>query len=127
MVKTATGLQSKQIVEEFEFRAVVVYLVKQVLLPKGSRVARAGHVAALGYLVRDHVLTLDNDDFEWLVEALLSVLHFDVNSTLAMPLTPEELTVSWFCSYFIPVPFLSHFYSIFFSSCVKSKQPQQSQ
>jgi hypothetical protein len=91
MVKMTSG-SNKQIVEAFEFRAVVDYLVKQVLLPKGSRACRAGHVAALGYLVRDHVLSLENDDFEWLVETLLSVLHFDVNTSVPPPLTPEELT-----------------------------------
>jgi hypothetical protein len=87
--KAIGGSSTKKAIEEFEFKAVVEYIIKQVCVAKSTATSRAGYFATLGHLVTEQVPQLNQDDFEWLTLRILSILH-QAPSNLSYP-SPEEL------------------------------------
>ena len=67
------SIQQKKVLETYEFKSVVGHLLKQVVKSAGA--LRAGYIAALGYLVRDCIQALSDDEIEWLVLNIVGVFH----------------------------------------------------
>ena len=74
--------QPKKILETYEFKSVVGHILKQIVKSNGA--LRAGYIAALGFLVAGCVLTLSDEDFEWLIVNLIGIFHEP--SVAALPL-----------------------------------------
>lgn len=60
----------KKVVEDYQFRSVIMYLVK-LATKAGSSISRTSNIAVLGHLVRDSLDDVDQKDFEWLVEIIV--------------------------------------------------------
>ena len=67
------SIQQKKVLETYEFKSVVGHILKQVIKSVGA--LRAGYIAALGYLVRDCIQALSDDEIEWLILNIIGVFH----------------------------------------------------
>lgn len=82
---TKLTLTTKKIVEEWDFKSTVTYVLKQLSL--GSQNLRTGYLTVLGHLVRTLLPSLTPEEYEWLVLAVIEVLR---DSPAVRELTYEE-------------------------------------
>ena len=82
---TKLTMSTKKIVDEWDFKSVVGYLHKQLII--GSNTLRTGYLTVLGYLVRTLLDSLTPEEFEWLVISTVEVLK---DSPALREMTYEE-------------------------------------
>eukprot|EP01041_Mallomonas_annulata_P001008 gene1008-1979_t len=80
-LKDMTSVMPKKLIEEYDFKTVIKFLIKQIIKTIGQ--LRAAYIISLLHLIKIRILSLDKAEFEWLIIAIISILHDPMISAMS--------------------------------------------